>query len=219
MEAFGGAPLGSEDPARWADGLVAVAGIQQAWIGRATAATAIGVPDRSLATLEGGLESLLTDEAASPNLGAETRDRLLANLPRYRESIARLQDGPVPETLIHGDFHPWNAHRDGDRLVIFDWSDACWSHPFFDVGTCTIRTEDAAARAAMEEAYLATWSASGDSATLRAALKLAAPLSELHVSLAWRRLLTVFEPNVYGFVDTGVQRHLELALAATDAPD
>ena len=217
MRAFGGAPLGAEDAARWTDGLVALAGIQQGWIGQRSAATALGAPDRSLAALAGELESLLTDEAASPDLDGRSRDRLLAHLPRYRESIARLQDGPVPETLIHGDFHPWNVHRDGDRLVMFDWSDACWSHPFFDIGTFTTRTEDAAARSTMETAYLASWSAYGDAGALREAFALAAPLAELHLSISWWRLRPIFEPNVYRFVDNGVQRHLELALAVTDA--
>ena len=217
MDGFGGAPLGNEDAGRWADGLVALAGLQQAWIGRQSSATRLGAPDRSLAALAGELESLLTDEAASPGFDGRSRDRLLANLPRYRESIALLQDGPVPETLIHGDFHPWNVHRDGDSLVIFDWSDASWSHPFFDVATCTIRTEDAAARASMESAYLASWSAFGDAAVLRDAFAAAAPLAELHLSISWRRLRPIFEPGVYRFVDNGVQRHLELALAATEA--
>jgi Ser/Thr protein kinase RdoA (MazF antagonist) len=216
MQAFGGAPLGSEDAARWAEGLIAMADIQRAWVGRRAAAMALGVADRTLAALDAELESLLRDEAASPGLDGGSRARLLASLPRYRESIARLQAGPVPETLIHGDFHPWNVHRDGDRLVIFDWSDACWSHPFFDVRTCTVRTEDAAARASMESAYLASWSAFGDAASLRAAFELAAPLTELHLAITWRRLLPIFEPGVYAFVDRGVQRHLELALAATD---
>jgi hypothetical protein len=218
MDAFGGSTLGAEDAARWAEGLVAMAGIQQAWVGRRSDAIAVGVIDRSLAALDAEHESLLTDEAASPGLDGESRDRLIANLPRYRESIARLQDGPVPETLIHGDFHPWNVQRDGDRLLIFDWSDACWSHPFFDVRTCTTRTEDGAAQASMESAYLESWSGYADHASLRDALRLAAPLTELHLSISWQRLMPIFEPGVYRFVDTGVQRHLELALAATDPP-
>jgi hypothetical protein len=69
----------------------------------------------------------------------------------------------------------------------------------------------------MESTYLASWSAYGDAASLREAFELAAPLAELHVSGAWRRLQSLYEPGVYGFVDNGVQRHLELALAATDA--
>ena len=61
----------------------------------------------------------------------------MSSLPQLHDLIGHLAAGPLPETLVHGDFHPWNVQRDGDRLVIFDWSDACWGHPFFDVPTVT----------------------------------------------------------------------------------
>jgi Phosphotransferase enzyme family len=220
MEAFGGAPLGDEDASRWGEGLVELARIQQSWIGRRAEAERIRVDDRSLAALERELESIVTDEAASPGLAGADRERLVANLPRYQELIARLAAGPVPETLMHADFHPWNVQRDGDRLVIFDWSDACWGHPFFDVGTFTGRTEDVGAREAMRKAYLAAWADYADPAELRTLLAWATPLTELHLAITWRRLKAIFESDVpFPFVDGGVQRHLEFALAATESAD
>jgi Ser/Thr protein kinase RdoA (MazF antagonist) len=110
-----GRPLGSEEPGLWADGLVELAGIQQSWIGRRDEAARIRVEDRSLAALEGELDSIITDETASPDLAPARRERLVANLPLYRDLIGRLQAGPVPETLVHGDFHPWNVQRDDGR--------------------------------------------------------------------------------------------------------
>lgn len=220
MEAFNGVPLGSEDASRWGEGLVELAGIQQSWIGRRADAERIGVDDRSLAALARELESIVTDESASPGLAGADRERLVANLPRYQELIGRLADGPVPETLMHADFHPWNVQRDGDRLVIYDWSDACWGHPFFDVGTFSGRTEDVAAREAMREAYLGTWADYADPAELRTLLAWASPLTELHLAITWRRLKAIFEPDgAHPFVDGGAQRHLEWALAATDGAE
>jgi hypothetical protein len=219
MAAFGGAQLGFEEPSRWADGLMEMARIQQAWIGRRQEAAALGVEDRTLAVLGRELESIITDEQASPGLDREKRGRLLANLPRYHDIIDRLEAGPVPETLVHGDLHPWNVQRDGDRLVIFDWSDSCWSHPFLDVATFTVRTEDLAAREAMRSAYLAAWAEWADGPTLRQSLRWAELLMEFHVAITWRRLTAIFEPGSHSFVDQGAQRHLEMALAATDALD
>ena len=47
------------------------------------------------------------------------------------------------------------------------------------------------------------------------ALAWSEPLTELHLSITWRRLQGLFEADgAYPFVDSGVQRHLELALAA-----
>ena len=217
MAAFGGAELGSEAPGRWAEGLVEMARIQQAWVGRREKAAALGVEDRTLAILDGELESIVTDEQSSPGLDRDKRDRLIANLPRYHDVIGRLQAGPVPETLVHGDLHPWNVQRDGDRLVIFDWSDSCWSHPFLDVATFTVRTEDEDAREAMRAAYVDAWAGWADAATLRDSLRWAELLMEFHVAISWRRLAAIFEPGAFAFVDRGAQRHLEMALAATDA--
>jgi hypothetical protein len=216
MEAFGGAQLGNEEPARWGEGLMAIAEVQQAWIGRREEAAALGVEDRTLGALGRELESIITDQQASPELDPDVRRRLLERQPHYRELIGRLQEGPVPETLVHGDFHPWNVQRDDGRLVIFDWSDACWGHPFFDVPTFTARTEDLGAREAMRSAFVSAWAAFGDTATLRALLTAAEILGELHYAISWRRLQAIFEPGVFPVVDTGVQRHLEYALAASE---
>jgi hypothetical protein len=46
----------------------------------------------------------------------------------------------------------------------------------------------------MNAAYLAAWAAFGDPASLKSALDWAAPLSELHVSISWRRIAAVFDP-------------------------
>jgi hypothetical protein len=220
MRAFGGAPLGSEEPARWSDGLTLLAAIQQSWIDRRDEAARIGVEDRSLAALDGEIDSIVTDEVASPGLKPSARQRLAASLPRLHDLIGQLAAGPVPETLVHGDFHPWNVQRDGDRLVIFDWSDACWGHPFFDVPTVTSRTDDRTAGASQREAVVAAWSAFGDRASVRESLAWSGPLTELHLSISWRRLQALFEEDgAYPFVDSGVQRHLELAVAAIDALD
>ena len=216
MEAFSGKPIGDEAPARWSDALVAVSAIQHAWIGRYEDAKRIGVEDRALAALDRELDSIMTDEAASPDLDPVVREQLVSNLPRYRDLIAALQAGPVPETLIHADFHPTNVQRDGDRLVLYDWSDACWGHPFFDVPTFTNRTDDLDAREAMRTAFIATWADHGDEPSLRQALRWSEPLTELHLAITWRRLQGIFVDGAYPFVDTGVQRHLEFALAATD---
>jgi hypothetical protein len=217
MAAFDGAPLGNEDAVRWGDGLVAMADIQKAWSGRGDEAAALGVVDRTPAAIGSELESIITDVAASPQLDPGTRGCLLERLPMFHDVIGRLEAGPVPETLVHGDLHPWNVQRDDGRLVIFDWSDASWGHPFFDVTTFTSRTDDEAAREAMRAQYVTAWSEFADPEELRTLLADAEILSELNLAISWRHLQTVFEPGVFPFVDSGVQRHLELAYAATQA--
>ena len=59
-------------------------------------------------------------------------DELLALGPQDRR-VEAPELAALPDTLVHGDFHPGNAFFDGDRAVIFDWSDACVAHPLFDL--------------------------------------------------------------------------------------
>ena len=98
------------------------------------------------------------------------------------------------------------------------WADALgWSGATRATEPPADRQEpDEGAREQMNAAYLAAWAAFGDPASLKSALDWAAPLSELHVSISWRRIAAVFEPGAFPFVDGGAQRHLEAALAATD---
>ena len=41
-----------------------------------------------------------------------------------------MPDFGLPDTLVHGDFHPGNWRASGK---IIDWSDAVWGHPALDV--------------------------------------------------------------------------------------
>ncbi|MET9224998.1 phosphotransferase [Lentzea sp. NPDC003310] len=54
----------------------------------------------------------------------------LAGEPRLRPSAAPMPSFGLPDTLLHGDFHPGNWRTSG---VVIDWSDAVWGHPSFDV--------------------------------------------------------------------------------------
>ena len=38
----------------------------------------------------------------------------------------------IPDTLSHGDLHLGNVAYDGTTLRLFDWTDACVSHPLLD---------------------------------------------------------------------------------------
>jgi hypothetical protein len=56
--------------------------------------------------------------------------KLVAGLP---ERFARLADCGIPDSLVHGDFHPGNVRSDGRNRVILDWTDSVIGHPAFDV--------------------------------------------------------------------------------------
>lgn len=170
---------------RWGEALVAAARIQQGWIGRDEELFALGAPDRRLAVLQAEIEAAF-DKAGVP------RTRNVSELERRCTELAR---GPLPQTLIHGDLHPGNVMVDGIDVRIFDWSDACVSHPLFDLPTFLPRCDDISARAAMLNAYLDTWADYGSPEELRASYHLAHPLAYVHHAISYLRILEALEPD------------------------
>ncbi|MGW6934800.1 phosphotransferase [Lentzea sp. NPDC054927] len=55
----------------------------------------------------------------------------LAGAPRVRPSAVPMPSFGLPETLVHGDFHPGNWFDSG---VVIDWSDVVWGNPALDAG-------------------------------------------------------------------------------------
>ncbi|GAA3434659.1 aminoglycoside phosphotransferase family protein [Kutzneria kofuensis] len=92
---------------------------------------ALGVPDwRAKPFIE---RVSAAAEAYADQLTSEERDKLgklVAGLP---ERFAALADCGIPDSLVHGDFHPGNVRSDGVRRVILDWTDSVIGHPALDV--------------------------------------------------------------------------------------
>jgi Ser/Thr protein kinase RdoA (MazF antagonist) len=141
---------------------------------------------------DGRSRALSREIAAALDAVGLSRAGIAAELERRCAELAR---GPLPQTLVHGDLHPWNVMADGDRLRIFDWSDACVSHPLFDLPTFLQRCEDASARQAMLDAYLDAWADFGAPGILLAAYELAQPLACVHHAISYLRITEALEPN------------------------
>ncbi|MEU0092286.1 aminoglycoside phosphotransferase family protein [Kribbella sp. NPDC006257] len=56
--------------------------------------------------------------------------RLVEELPAI---VARLESAGLPNTLVHGDFHPGNWRSDGVNGRIVDWADSYIGHPATDI--------------------------------------------------------------------------------------
>jgi Phosphotransferase enzyme family len=96
----------------------------------------LGVPDERLAGLALRVKRMVEDapEGLRGVLGA----RMLAQLPEVESLTDQLVAHSVPETIQHDDLHDGQVFvRDGGYLV-FDWGDACVSHPFHTL-TVTLR--------------------------------------------------------------------------------
>jgi aminoglycoside phosphotransferase (APT) family kinase protein len=90
----------------------------------------LGAADWRAAQLPALAEAALT--RTGDQLDAQTAvacRRLVEGLP---ERFDALEACGVPDTLVHGDFHPGNLRGDGTRLVLLDWGDCGVGHPLLD---------------------------------------------------------------------------------------
>jgi aminoglycoside phosphotransferase (APT) family kinase protein len=101
---------------------------------------------------------LRTNIGRAPQLDAERRERLLAQL-------ATLPDG---DRLCHGDFHPWNVLGTPEQATVIDWLDATSGVPAADV--CRSYVLIAHASVPLAKTYVETY----------------AKLSGLDVNEVWR---------------------------------
>jgi Ser/Thr protein kinase RdoA (MazF antagonist) len=150
-------------------------------------------------------------------LSSDDRLRLEAALPTFARAFAELGAGAVPETLVHGDLHPWNVMAAVEGVSIFDWSDSCVSYPLFDLATYLERTEDEHARAALLDSYLEVWSDAAPMGELRALAECAHPLALMHHSISYSRILDAMEPADRWWFDGEPGRRLLLAVDAAEA--
>jgi Phosphotransferase enzyme family len=185
MRELPGTQVGDDGVERWSDAARAIAGIHRDWSNRDDELRALGAQDRTLA----GLASEIRTTFDAVEIAA---DGMVSELERRCDELAR---GPLPQTLVHGDFHPWNVMVDGGGLRIFDWSDACMSHPFFDLPTFLERAEDDGARETLLQTYLAAWADVASLEELRAAYERALPLACVHHAISYLRIDEALEPD------------------------
>ena len=62
---------------------------------------------------------------SDPEGRAQNRRLEIILMPKIEEACEQLRSGPVPQTLMHGDFHAGNIALTEKGYIIFDWTDAC----------------------------------------------------------------------------------------------
>ena len=209
MRELSGSLIGELNVETWADALRAAAGVHRAWSARTGELFELGAHDRRLATLAVEIEDAF--EAA----GLADSERAVEQLQSRCE---KLGEGLLPQTLVHGDLHPWNVMVDGDKLRIFDWSDACVSHPLFDLPTFVQRADDEGVRKSMLETYLVAWADLASLEELRAAYELALPLAHVHHAISYLRINDALEPGDRWWFEDEPRRWLVGAVELLEMP-
>ena len=211
------APLiGDQPESMWQLGLDALAGLQQKWLGRTDDLLAAGAELRPLCQLADWVNGTAQDADLMSRFAQEVREAWLASLPAMVAACTSLDRiGPGP-TLTHGDFHPWNVVAGQDRTRIFDWTDAAVAHPFLDLVTYIMRTDDLALRRHLLQRYLGFWSRYLSSDDLNAAGRLALVVGALYQAYNHSQLIPTVMPDDLAQLRDGDVSWLQRALDRLD---
>ncbi|MFJ8357150.1 aminoglycoside phosphotransferase family protein [Streptomyces sp. NPDC093984] len=132
----------------------------------------------------------LLDGPVGAELDGEERQAVRDLAARWRQ----LEDCGLPDTVVHGDFHPGNWRRDGGRPVVLDFADAYWGNPVVD-GLRAIDHLPEAARPAAARAWTAAWAAHAPGSAPSRALRLAEPLGHLMHAIRYQEFLDGIEAS------------------------
>lgn len=194
----------------WRDILPRYAQLQRDITPRTSEIIEFGTPDHRAAPLLLGFDEVVANEPAisaqrSDGLTAAERRALVSLSPRLAEGLRALAALGIADTLNHDDLHQHNVLvRDG-RMMIFDWGDACVSHPFLTLAVtlrfaaqATGRAEDADEIVALRDAYLEPWSDRASIRTLREAAELGRRIGEVSRTLTFHAVARAYP----GVIDT-----------------
>jgi hypothetical protein len=189
--------------------------LQREWVDRVDELVEVGAPDWRVGAFVPAVTELVDRTAGELDERTVVGLRsLLAGLP---ERFAAVAACGVPDTLVHGDFHPGNtrgsAEPDG-RSVLLDWGDCGIGNPLLDQAAFlgSIAEEK---REPMRAAWAALWLAAVPGSDPDRAASLLAPVGALRQALVYRTFLDGIEPaeRVYHENDPGTWLRRAAALA------
>ena len=159
-----------------------------------------GLPDRRTPVIAGQIAALLDGEVASELSAGEVAAArgLLSRFPL-------LDECGLPDTIVHGDFHPGNWRSDGGPPAVVDWADAHLGNPVLD-GLRACDFQPAAKRPAAARAWIDAWTSRVPGCEPARALSIAAPLAHLSYAVRYQEFLDGIEPSerIYHLGDPAV---------------
>jgi hypothetical protein len=160
----------------------------------ATAQARIGqpppdLPDRRPETLAAAVHELL-DGPVGAELSAGELRAAKSLQPRWE----MLADCGLPDTVVHGDFHPGNWRRGDGPPVILDFADAHLGNPVLD-GLRAIDFLPASRRRTAADAWITAWTAAVPRSRPAEALRIAEPLAHLAYAVRYQEFLDNIEPS------------------------
>ena len=148
-----------------------------------------GLPDRRTPVIAGQISALLDGPVASELSAGEVAAArgLISRFPL-------LDECGLPDTLVHGDFHPGNWRSDGGPAAIVDWADAHFGNPVLD-GLRACDFLPPGKRPAAARAWIDAWASRIPGGEPARALRIAEPLAHLTYAVRYQEFLDGIEPS------------------------
>lgn len=120
----------------------------------------------------------------------------------------------LPDTLVHGDFHPGNHRFDGQRLTLLDWGDSGIGHPLLDMPAFLERVPHRSLER-IRAAWIKAWQRVYPEANVEAAADLIGLVAALRLAYVYRQFLDCIEESerVYHQNDPAIWLRRAMALA------
>jgi len=147
------------------------------------------IPDRRPRILAAAVRDLLDGPVGAELSPAELRAARGLE-PRWE----MLADCGLPDTLVHGDFHPGNWRCGVGAPVALDFADAHAGNPVLD-GLRAIDRLPSGRRRAATDAWIAAWAAARPRSRPAEALRIAEPLAHLAYAVRYQEFLDNIEPS------------------------
>jgi phosphotransferase family enzyme len=180
------------DPEVRRESLARLLGVQSAAAGKVEELLGLGVPDRRAEPLSRRIRA--TAAAWAGELDPGERSALEALLGSLPGRLAAIAECGVPDTLVHGDFHPGNVLVHEGRGTIIDWTDAQIAHPALDLAPFLVGLPEPE-RAVLRAQWAAHWRAAVPGCEPERAADLFGPLSALAQATAYDMFIRESEPD------------------------
>jgi hypothetical protein len=171
------------------------------------------IPDRRPGTLAAAVRDLL-DGPVGAELSPRERRAARSLEPRWE----MLADCGLPDTVVHGDFHPGNWRREAGPPVVLDFADAHWGNPVLD-GLRAIEFLPPDRRRETAGAWIAAWTAAAPHSRPAEALRIAEPLAHLAYAVRYQEFLDNIEPSEHVYHQGDPAASIRQALASARAAD
>jgi Phosphotransferase enzyme family len=170
-----------------------------------------GIPDRRPLALAAAVRDLL-DGPVGAELSPGELDAARSLHPRWE----MLAECGLPDTVVHGDFHPGNWRRGDGAPVILDFADAHLGNPVLD-GLRAIDFLPSGQRHAVAGSWVEAWAAAAPHSRPAEALRIAEPLAHLAYAVRYQEFLDNIEPSEHVYHLGDPSASIRRALACVDA--